>query len=88
MAMVVSTIHKRHVLPLVQQALFLYQMTPEASLFGTQMLEEPMSASEISHQILRTVVLELAKDYRFISMHPEEGYISMVSTPFCFLICF
>jgi hypothetical protein len=45
---VVPTIHKRCILPLVQRVLFLYQMKPQASLFGMEMLEEPVPASEIT----------------------------------------
>jgi hypothetical protein len=57
---------------------------PEASLFGTQMLEEPVPASEITQRISRMVAQELMKEYRFILMRPEEGYIFMVSIPFLF----
>ena len=46
--MVVAAFHKRCVLPLAQWALALYQMTPKASLFRTQMLEEPVPAMKIS----------------------------------------
>jgi hypothetical protein len=80
-ASVVTAFHKRHVLPLAQRALFMYQMMPEASLFGTQMLDEPVLTSEITQRIAWTVAPELAKDYWFILMHPERGYISLVSTP-------
>jgi len=62
-------------------------MMPEASLFGTEMLEEPVPASEISHWISRTVTPELVKDYRFIPMRPEEGF-SLVSITLHYLALF
>jgi hypothetical protein len=57
-------------------------MMPEASLFKTQMLDKPVPASEITQRITRMVAPKLAKDYRFIPIRPERGYISLVSIPF------
>jgi hypothetical protein len=72
-ATLVAAFHKRRVLPLAQRALFLYQMMPEASLIGTQMLEELVLVVEISLWITRTVASELAKDYRNVPMHPDRA---------------
>lgn len=59
----VATFHKWCVLPLAQHPLFLYQMTPEASLVGTRIRDEPVLATEIKQCVTRTVALELAKDF-------------------------
>ena len=47
-AMVAVAFHKRRVLPLAQRVLLMWEMTPEASLVGTQMLEETVTAAEIA----------------------------------------
>lgn len=60
---VVAAFHRRSVLPLVQRPLFMYQMTPDASLFGTRMLKEPVPAAEIKRRVERTVAPELARDF-------------------------
>ena len=70
---VVAAFHKRCVVPLAQRPLALYQMTPEASLFGTQMLEEPVPAAEISLRVTRTVSSELMKDYLSVLMRLDRG---------------
>jgi hypothetical protein len=54
-ATMVATFHKRRVLPLAQRVLSLYQMMPKASLFGMQMLEELVPATEISLRFTRTM---------------------------------
>lgn len=86
-ATVVAAIHKCRILPLALWVLFLYQMMPEATLFRTQILEEPVPALENSHRILQMVASELEKDYRFIPMCPEESFPSKYSfsLPYLFL---
>jgi hypothetical protein len=76
-AKVAVAFHKLRVLPLAQRVLLMWEMTPEASLVGTQMLEETVSAAEIALRLSWMVSSEL-KNYRFIPMRPERGYISLV----------
>lgn len=59
----VATFHKWCVLPLAQHPLFLYQMTPEASMVGTRIRDEPVLATEIKQCVTCTVALELTKDF-------------------------
>jgi len=65
----------------------MWEMTPGASLVGTQIMEESVPASEITLGLSRMVSSEL-KNYRAILMHPKRGYISLVRYPrshFCFV---
>jgi hypothetical protein len=62
----------------MQQVLPMWEMTPEVSLIGTQMLEESVSIVEIALRLSWTVSLDL-KNYRVNPMCPERGYISLVS---------
>jgi len=89
-AMVAIAFHKRSLLPLAQRVLPMWEMTPNAPLARTWMLEEPVPALEISLRVSRMVSSEL-KNYWVIPMRPDRDYISLVShlhPYFCFIVPF
>ena len=76
-ATVAVAFHKRSLLPLAQRRVFMWEMTRETPWVGTRMLEAPVSATEISTRISRTISSDL-KDSRVVPMRPDRGYISLV----------
>ena len=76
-ASVAVAFHKWSLLPLAQWRAFMWEMTRETPSVGTRMLEAPVSATEISTRISRTISSDV-KDSRVAPMRPDKGYISLV----------
>jgi len=70
--MVAVAFHMRSLLPLAQRRAFMWEMTQETPWIGTRMLEAPVSATEISTRISRTIHSDL-KDSQVVPMRPEKG---------------
>jgi len=51
------------------------------------MLAEPISASDITARVERTTHSDM-KNSRVVLMHPEKGYISLVSADICAFFSF
>jgi len=58
-ATVAVAFHKRSLLPLAQRNVFMWEMTRETPWVGLRMLEAPVSATEITTRISRTIPLDL-----------------------------
>jgi len=77
-ATVAIVFHKRSILLLAQQRVFMFEMTRDVPWAGTKMLAEPISASDITAQVERTTHPDM-KNSRVVPMRPEKGYISLVT---------
>ena len=80
-AIFVANFHRRRVLPLMERKLPLFQMTENAPLEGTRMMEEFISDDVSAQRAGRAVSQppsDLA-DYWRVSMRPDAGYIQVVS---------
>ena len=80
-AIVIANFHRRRVLPLMERKLPLFQMTENAPLEGTRMMEEFIS-DDVSAQRAGRVVSQPPNnlaDYWRISMRPDAGYINVVN---------
>jgi hypothetical protein len=76
---VVAAIHRRRVLPLAERRLPLSEMKPGVDLEGSQMSSAPLSTDDLCRRIAGTVGRLDAGALTQPVMHPECGYVSLVS---------
>jgi hypothetical protein len=83
---VVAAIHRRRVLPLAERRLPLSEMKPGVDLEGSQMSSASLSADDLRRRVAGTVGRLDAGALIQPVMHPECGYVSLVSVRFfsCF----
>jgi hypothetical protein len=83
---VVGVYHVRRVAPLMVRALPLYRMTPEASLEGTVLSQEPLRNSEIKQRIWEAMEVDVIRFKFLILGHPvmclEPNFVEMVCLSF------
>jgi hypothetical protein len=90
--MVAAVFHHRRVLPLTQRQLRLDEMTPEASLEGSQMSHESLPLDEVARCARWMVGSFKQEDIDRVLMRPTQGFEPLVSIvfdsleSFCFLI--
>ena len=83
-AAVIANFHRQRVLPLMERRLAIFQLTPEASVEGSQMVMRALSR-DAAAQRAKSAVANFPSDPADlwkIKMRPEEGYISLVSLAF------
>jgi hypothetical protein len=76
---VVAAIHRRRVLPLAERRLPLSEMKPRIDLGGSQMSSASLSVDDLRRRIVGTVGRLDAGALAQPVMHPERGYVSLVS---------
>jgi hypothetical protein len=77
---VVAAIHRRRVLPLAERRLQLSEMKPGVDLEGSQMSSAAsLSADDLRRRVAGTVGRLDAGAVTQPVMHPERGYVSLVS---------
>jgi hypothetical protein len=84
-ARVVTAIHRRRVLPLIERRLPLSEMTPGVDLEGSQMSLVPLSADDLRRRVAGTVGRLDAGALTQPLMRPERGCMSLVSVRSFFL---
>jgi hypothetical protein len=90
--MVVAVFYRRRVLPLMQHWLQIDEMTPEASLEGSQMSHESLPLDEVARCARWMVGSFKQEDIDRVPMRPTQGFEPLVSVvfdnleSFCFLI--
>jgi hypothetical protein len=83
-ARVIAAFHERRVLPLMRRARQLDEMVPNAPLKGTVLMMGELDHEEIKKRIksvLGSVPFDAALDVH-PPMHPNDGFIEMVSAPY------
>jgi hypothetical protein len=83
---VVTTIHRRRVLPLTERRQLLSEMTPGVDLEGSQMSSVPLSADDLHRRVAGTVGRLDAGALTQLPMRPERGCMSLVSVRSFFLL--
>jgi hypothetical protein len=76
---VVAAIHRRRVLPLAERQLPLLEMKPGIDLEGSQMSSASLSTDDLCRWVASTVGRLDAGALTQLVMHPERGYVSLVS---------
>jgi hypothetical protein len=76
---VVAAIHRRRVLPLAEQWLWLSEMKPDVDLEGSRMSSTPLSTDDLLRRVAGTVGRLDAGVLSQPPMHPDHGYVSLVS---------
>ena len=83
-AAVIANFHRQRVIPLVERALPIYQLTPGSKVEGSRMSSKLLSHTYAARRA-KYAVAEFPQDpadlWR-IKMRPEPGYISLVSFGF------
>jgi hypothetical protein len=80
--MVAAAFHHRRVLPLTQRRLHLNEMTPEASLEGSQMSHESLPLDEVARRARWMVCSFKQEDIDRVPMRPIQGFEPLVSVVF------
>jgi hypothetical protein len=83
---VVAAIHRRRVLPLTEQRLPLWEMTPEADLEGLQMSSDPHPVDDLHRRVAVTLGKPDAGALSQPLMRPDRGCVSLVSVRSFFLL--
>jgi hypothetical protein len=83
---VVTAIHRRRVLPLTEQRLPLWEMTPGVDLEGLQMSSDPLPADDLHRWVAGTVGKLDVGAFSQLSMRPDRGCVSLVSVCSFFLL--
>jgi hypothetical protein len=76
---VIATIHRRRVLPLIEWRLRLVEMKPGVDLEGSRMSSTSLSADDLLKRVAGTVGRLDAGALSQPAMHPDRGYVSLVS---------
>ena len=87
-AAVIANFHRQRVIPLVERALPIYQLTPGSQVEGSRTSFELLSHTTAARRAKYAVVdfPQNPEDLWRIKMCPEPGYISLVSlipNPLC-----
>jgi len=83
-AAVITNFHRQRVIPLVERALPIFQLTPGSQVEGSRTLFKLLSHTTAARRA-KYAVAEFPKypdDLWRIKMHPETGHISLVSFDF------
>jgi hypothetical protein len=83
---VVAAIHRRRVLPLTEQRLPLWEMTPEADLEGLRMSSDPLPVDDLHRRVAVTLGKPDAGALSQPLMRPDRGCVSLVSARSFFLL--
>ena len=83
---VVAAIHHRRVLPLMEQRLPLWEMTPEADLEGLRMSSDPLPVDDLHRRVAVTLGKPDAGALSQPLMRPDRGCVSLVSVRSFFLL--
>jgi hypothetical protein len=83
---VVAAIHRRRVLPLTEQRLPLWEMTPGVDLEDLQMSSVPLPADDLHRRVAGTVGRLDTGALTQLSMRPDRGCVSLVSVRSFFLL--
>ena len=76
-AAIIANFHRQRVLPLMERRLAIFQLTPEASVEGSQMVMRALSRDAAAQRVKSTVA-HFPSDVTqlwSIKMHTAEGYI-------------
>ena len=81
MAVVIANFHRQRVIPLVERALPIFQLTPGSQVEGSRTSYKLLSCTTAARRARYTVVEfpHNPEDLWRIKMRPEPGYISLVS---------
>ena len=88
-AAVIANFHRQRVIPLVERALPIYQLTPGSQVEGSRTSNKLLSRTTAARRA-RYAVAEFPQnpeDLWRIKMRPEPGYISLVSFDRKFGVC-
>jgi hypothetical protein len=77
--MVAAMFHRRRVLSLMQRRLRIDEMTPEASLEGSQMSHESLPLNEVARRVWWMVGSFKQEDIDRVPMRPTQGFEPLVS---------
>ena len=80
-AAVIANFHRQRVLPLMERSLAIFQLTPEAAPEGSRMSRRLLSR-DAATQRAKSAVAHFpsdSEDLWKIKMHPEKGYMTLVS---------
>ena len=83
-AAVIANFHRQRVIPLMERRLPIFDLTPEAAAEGSGMSSKLLSL-DAAVQRARSAVARFPSDPEDLwktKMHPEKGYISLVSPDF------
>jgi hypothetical protein len=83
---VVAAIHRRRVLPLTEQRLPLWEMTPGVDLEGLRMSSDPLPTDDLHRRVAGTVGKLEAGAFSQPPMCPNRGCVSLVSVRPSFLL--
>jgi hypothetical protein len=76
---VVAAIHRRRVLPLAERRLRLAEMRPGVDSEVSRMSSTSLSADDLLKRVTNTVGRPDAGALSQPAMHPDSGYVSLVS---------
>jgi acyl CoA:acetate/3-ketoacid CoA transferase len=76
---VVAAIHHRRVLPLAERRLRLSEMKPGVDLEGSWMSSTSLSVDDLLKRVAGTIGKLDAGALSQPAMHPDRGYVSLVS---------
>ena len=83
-AAVIANFHRQRVIPLTERSLPIFDLTPEAPCAGSR-TSYVLLPRDVAYRRAKSAVAEFPDnpdDLWEIKMHPETGYISMVSLSF------
>jgi hypothetical protein len=83
---VVTAIHRRRVLPLMERRLPLWEMTPGADLEGLRMSSDPLPVDDLHMRVAVTLGKPDADALSQPLMRPDRGCVSLVSVRSLFLL--
>ena len=80
-AAVIANFHRQRVIPLVERRLPIFELTPEAAVEGSRMLNDLLSHDATARRASSAVANfpSNPEDLWKIKMRPEKGYITLVS---------
>ena len=83
-AAVIANFHRQRVIPLMERRLAIFELTPEAAAEGSRMSNGLLSLDAAAQRAKGAVAHfpSNPEDLWRIKMHPEDGYISLVSPAF------
>ena len=88
-AAVIANFHRQRVIPLVERALPIFQLTPGSRVEGSRTSSKLLSHTNAARRAKYAVAdfPQNPEDLWRIKMRPEPGYISLVSFGFEFVVC-
>ena len=88
-AAVIANFHRQRVIPLVERALPIFQLTPGSQVEGSRTSKKLLSHTAAARRAKYAVAdfPQNPEDLWRIKMRPEPGYISLVSFDFECAVC-